>query len=345
MSLAYFVDKHGKLSLKEDLRFEGEEGEEERTETHGSFENAPSLQSVPSIERPTSGSSSTYPPVESPSGTKEATQIQKNLNTTGVDEVARLAPSEPEPIPGPSTAMGPSNSAGSAAAQPALVSGKPGGPGGPPPSDGRFFNDPLNLRTIMTGTSDGYRSPEPPSRLDTLSPLRHLHNNRTMPGGGPTGLNPSGVATERLRPSFSVPQPVGTQPPKDPGPSMEHGYGPPPPSSSSSVLPVELMVYNDLMMDIGTAQYLGAEKREPVLYSPRPANDGGGINGFGFNANRYQRQEVSSYHVVYEPPQTVSSFGYPQPGQPSCGVGLMPAQQMHSNFGGQRPPGGMTDYK
>lgn len=346
MGLAYFVDKHGKLSLKEDLRFEGEEEEKERTETHGStsFENSPSPQSVPSVERSTSGSSSTYHPAESPSGTKEATQIQKNLSTTGVDEVVRLAAFKPEPIPGPGTVMGLSNSAGSTTAQPSLVPGKPGGPGGPPPTDGRFFNDPLNLRTIMTGTSDGYRSPEPPSRLDTLSPLRH-HNHRIIPGGGPTRLNPSGVATEQLRPSFSVPQSVGAQPSKDPGPGMEHGCGPPPPLSSSSVLPVELMAYNDLVMDIGTAQYLGAEKREPVPCSPMPTNDGGGINGFGLNANGHRRQGVSSYHVVHEPPQTVSSFGYPQPGHPSCGVGLVPAQQMHSSFGGQRPPGGMTDYK
>lgn len=36
--------------------------------------------------------------------------------------------------------------------------------------------------------------------------------------------------------------------------SMEYGYGQVPLLSSSSMLPVKVMVYNDLAMDTGTAQ-------------------------------------------------------------------------------------------
>lgn len=43
-----------------------------------------------------------------------------------------------------------------------------------PPTTGRGGPQP-NLRAVVTGTGDEYRSPESPSGLDTLSPLHYLH--------------------------------------------------------------------------------------------------------------------------------------------------------------------------
>ena len=259
--------------------------------------------------------------------------MQTALNTTAAGGVSQLAPSRPQPVPWSSRA-GPLDSAGPTAVQPGFVPGRSGGSGGPPPPDGRFFNNPLNIRAIITGSSDGYRSPEPPSRLDTLSPLHYLHRDRLIPGGGPSGSNLMGM--EGFRPSFSASHPTATQPPNNPGPGMEYGNG-------SSVLPVELIAYNDLMMDIGTAQYLGAEIQEPVANSSTPTNDGGGINSSGSGTNGYQLQGVS-HHVPHEPPQTMSSFGFSQPGQPSCGVSHISTQQASTNSWVRRPVGGITDY-
>jgi len=328
------VDKYGKISLKEARWFEEEEGGESYGST--SFENTPSPQSAPSVERSTSGSSSIYPAAEDHNDINEVTPIQSTLNTTTVDEVTQLAPSKPQPL-------GPLESAGPTAVQPNFVPGKPGGP--PPPPDGRFFNNPLNLRAIITGSSDGYRSPGPPSRLDTLSPLRYLHGDRLIPGGGPPGLKPM----EGLRSPFSAPHPLPTQPSDGPGLGMEYGNGRQSAPSSSSVLPAELIAYNDLMMDIGTAQCLGVETQEPALPAPfanpsMPTNDGWDIDSSGSGTNGYQWQEVS-HNVLHDPPQTMSPFGHLQQGQPSCGVGYMSAQQVHTNSLGQWPAGGITDYK
>ena len=337
----YFVDRYGRISLKEAQR--SEEGEKE-TDSYGStsFENTPSPQSVPSMEYSTSGSSSVYPATESHSDIEEVVQIQTSLNTAAVDEVTDFAPSKSKPVPVQSKAMELSDSA----VQPGLIPRKLGA-GGPPPPDGRLFNDPRNLRTIMTGTGDGYRSPEPPFRLGTLPLPHYLHKDRPMLGGGPSGLSPSETLTGQLRPPFSVPQPTATQPSNSPGLGMEYGYGPLPTLSSSSVLPAKLMVYNDLIMDIGTAQYLGSEMREQTLPPPvnplMPADDGGRIRDTSSSANWYQWHGVS-HHALHERPQVMSSFGYPQPGQPSCGVAHISTQQTHTNFEGQWPPGVITDF-
>lgn len=338
MGLLHFVDKHGKLSLKEARWFEEEEAGGTDSCDSASTENTPLPQSVPLVERSTSGSSSIHTSNASPN-TTEVTPTRSSLNTTAVDKVTQLAPSKLEPVPGLNTTVEPLESGGPSTVQPDLIPGKSAGSGGPPPPDGRFFNSPLNLRTIMTGAGDGYRSPDPPSRLGTLSPLYRMHNEHPALGGGPTvsGFNPSEMATGMLKPSFSVPRSTTTQPPNGPGLNAEYGYGvPPPPLPNSSVLPAELMVYNDLMMDIGTAQYLGREMRElgpsPFVHPSVPTNDGRGVDGSSWGTNGYQRQGVS-HHMAHEPPQAMSSFGYPQPGQPHYEVGHVSAQQMHTNFG------------
>ena len=340
MGQLYFVDRYGRLSLKE-ARWLEEEGTDSHSST--SFENTPLPQLVPSMKRSTSGPSSIYPSAESPESIGEVTAIRSGSNATAVDEVTRLASPKPEPAPGQSNDGESLESGRLAAAQPGPTPGKSGGLGGPPPPDGRFFNNPLNLRTIMTGTGDGYRSPEPVSRLGTLSPLHHLHKDRPILGGGSLGM-----ATERPRPSFSAPQAIATQPPNGPGFGAEYGHGLPPPLSTSSVLPPELTAYNDLMMDIGTAQYLGTEVREPgpppFVYPPVPTNDGGSASDSGLSINGYQRQGVS-YHVVHGSPQTMPSFGYHQQGQPYRGVDHISAQQMDTNCGAQWPTGGITDYR
>jgi len=198
----------------------------------------------------------------------------------------------------------------------------------------------------MTGSGDGYRSPEPPSRLATISPpFYSLHRGR-QPLGGPSnsGYNPSGVTMERPGPSFSAQQPATTQSPNNPGFGTGLGCGPPPALSNSSVLPVELMAYNDLMMDICTAQYLGAELQAPgpppFVHPTMSTNNGGGVDGFGSNINAYQWQGASQN--VHELPQTMPPFGYPQPGQPQMQA---TAQQTGTNFGGQWPTGSITDYE
>jgi len=335
------VDEYGQFSSEEARWFE-EEAEESDPYDSTSLENTPSIRSVPSMGRSTSGSSSIYPSAESSDGVEGVTSTRTYSNTTMDDEVTRLAPPKPESVPGLSGAVGPLESAGPVTVRPGLIPERSGGIGGPPPPDGRFFNNPLNLRTIMTGTGDGYRSPEPPSRRDTLSPRRHPG----LDGGPPvSGLNPSEIAAEQLRQSSSVPQPAVTQPP-DLG--MDGGYGAPPVSSSSLVLPVELMVYNDLMVDIGTAQYLGAEMREPgpppFAYPPMPVNGGRGVNGFGSNTNGY-RWEDFPRHATHEPPQTVPSVWYPQQDQPYRGGDHTSAQHAHTGYEGQWPTSGIVDYK
>ena len=316
-----------------------------------SLENVPSPRSAPSVERSKPDSSSIYPSAESPGSIEGITSTWTSSKTTEADGVTQLAPPKPERIPGPGKVAGSLEPPGPTSVQQGSVPGKSGGLGGPPPSDGRFFSNPLNLRTITTGTGDGYRSPGPPSRLDTISPLHHTYRDRLMVGDGLTvpGLNQSlsEMATERFRPPHA-PQQVATQPPNDPGLGTEHRYGQLPPPSDSSVLPAELMAYNDLMVDIGTARYLGKEMREPgpspFAHPPMSTNSGRDASGSGLSTNGYQRQGFP-HSAMHEPPQTVLPFGYPQQGQPYCGVGHPSAQQTHVNYGGQRPTGGIMDYR
>lgn len=322
--LLCFVDKDGKVSLKE-----GQEGEERETDSHRStsFENTPSPWSVPSVERSTSGSSSSDLPAGSPDSSEGAAKTQMNLGTAAANEVI-------QPGPGPMQITEQLKSAVPAAVQPP---GTSGGQSGPPPQEGRFFNNPMNIRTLMTGSGDGYRSPEPSCRLDTLSPLHHTYTERTMSSPMISGfdLSGTGTAAERTGPStFSAHQPAVIQPPNNPGPGMEYGYEAL--LSSSSVLPAELMVYNDLMMDLGTGQYLGNEAEGPgPLPFTHPSVDGDtGING-------YQWQGMSQ-HI---PQQEISTFGYPQPGQPHHGVNQASEQQAGTSFGGQWPTRGIVDYR
>lgn len=335
--LLFFVDKYGERS-SEEAQNSDEGGSDSYHST--SFENTPSLQSVLSVERSTSGSSSVYPSAESSDGIEEVTPTRTRLDTTADGGITRAAPTNPESVPRQNGAVEPLESAGPAVIRPGPVPGKPGD--GPPPPDGRFFSDPLNLRTIMTGTGDGYRSPEPPSRRNAFSPPRH---HQTLGGSLPVSrLNPPEMAA----PSFSVPQPVMTQPPNEPGLGTGQGYGSLPPLSSSLVLPVELMVYNDLMVDIGTAQYLGVEMQgpgpSPFAHPPMPAHDGRGVDGFGSHANGY-RWEDPSHRVTNEPPQVVPSFWYAQQDRPYHGVDHAPARQAYAGNEGQWPANGIVDYK
>ena len=335
--LLYFVDKHGKWSS------EDAQSSDEGSDSHNStpFENTPSLQSVLSVERSTSGSSLVYPSAESSDGTEVevVTPTLAGLNTTGDSGTTRVELTKPKSVPRKNGAVGPLEFSVPVAIRP-LISRQPGG--GPPPPDGRFFSNPLNLRTIITGTGDGYRSPEPPSRRNGFSPPRR---HPTLGGSLPVSeLN----LPEMVVPSFSVPQPVVTQASNDPGLGMEHGYGPSPPSSSSLVLPVELMVYTDLMVDIGTAQYLGGEMREPgpspFAHPPMLAHVGRGVNGSGSRTDGYRWEDLS-HCATNGPPQVVPSVWYPQQDQPYRGVDHAPAQQVYAGNEGQWPTSGIVDYK
>jgi len=102
-------------------------------------------------------------------------------------------------------------------------------------------------------------------------------------------------------------------------------------------------VYNDLMMDLGTGQYLGTELGDlgrvhpPFIHPSTPANDCGGVNNGVGGMNGYQP-------LAQEPSQTVSSFDYPQSCQPHRGVGHTSGQSTSTGFEGQRPTGGIVDY-
>jgi hypothetical protein len=344
--LLCFVDKHGKLSSKEARGFEEEEEEEEEedgTDSYVPTSSEPSPQSVPSMERSTSGSSSTHPSAGSPGSIDEAVPARTSLSPTTVNEATQPAPSKPEPVPKPGIATESLEAAVLMDVQPDITTRTFGAPGGPPPPDGRFFNNPVSLRTLMTGSGDGYRSPEPPSRLDTLFPLQSAHRECPRTDSYPTdsGFNLSEMATERLGPSFSAQQPVSAQSPGGFGFGMEYGRGSMPAVSSSSVLPVELVAYNDLMMDIGIAQCLGTGMQDlgspPFVHPSMSTNDGEGVDG-------YQWQGISE-QVMHELPQTTLPFGYPQPGQAHHGGSQSSAQQAGANFGGQWPTAGIVDYK
>lgn len=299
MGLLYFIDRHGRQTLKE-TRLPEEGGQET-----DSF----------------------------------ASSIRTSLDAAAVGGVTKNTTSRHEPVPGPNNAAVPLEPVGPTFVQPGPAPGKSGAPGGPPPPDGRFFNDPLNLRTMIIGTGDGYRSPEPPPRLNSLSPLIHAHKDRSMLGNGQraSGIDASETTPERLEWSTFAPQPTAAQPLNGPGPGTEYGYGPPLSSSNWSVLPAELMVYNDLMMDIGTAQYLGADIREQW---PIPTDGNGDVDGSNSSTDGYQWQSAS-YPVMQEPPQTLSSFGYPQQGHPDH----TSVEQTLADGKGQWHTGGIADYE
>lgn len=337
--LVCFIDKYGKLSLKEG---QWSEDEERGTDSYPptSFENTPSPQSVPSVERSMSESSSGDPSDWSIGSTEEAAPTRISLHTAAAKEVSQPTPSQPVPmrVTEPSTAAVP------ATVQPGLF---PRGPGGLPQPEGRFFNNPANIRTLVTGSGDGYRSPVPPSRAETLFPLYHMHRERVTPGVRPTnpGFDLSGMAAESTGPSFSAQWADVTQTTNSPGLGTDYGCGPWPPLSSSSVLPAELMAYNDLMMDIGIGQYLGTGVRDleppPFIHPSTTTNESGGVNDFGMNGHQWQD---TSQHMMRELPQTVSSLGYPQPSGPDHEGGHTSGQQAGASFGGQWPSGGITDY-
>ena len=173
----------------------------------------------------------------------------------------------------------------------------------------------------MTGSGDGYRSPEPQSRLDTLSPLHHPDKERLA-----FDRSPKEIGTG---PPFSAEPSLVTQSPKSPSPS---------------VFPAELMVYNDLMMDISTAQYLGIEIGDPgpppSVHPSTPTNYGRGADGM----NEYRWQGVRQ-DTAHELPQKTSLFDYSQPDQPQGGMGHTPAQQMGTEGWGPWPAGGVVDYE
>ena len=321
-----------------------EEEEEVGTDSDGSIspENTHPPHLAPSIERSISGSSSVgpssiYPSTESP-GRIEATPFWTRLDTTPID-----------PVPVPSEGVELLEPAGPMAIRPGLIPGRSGGLGGPPPPDGRFFSNPLNLRAVLTGIGDGYMSPEYPSQLGNLSPLHPVYkDHRTMGGDAQTpGSNPPGVAAELLGPSLSVP-PAVTQIHNDPGLGTEYGCRPSLPWSSSSVFSAELMAYDDLMRDIGTAQYLGTEMREPLpppfAHPSMSANGDMGINGSGSSTDGY-RWQGAPHHGTHEPAQTSPLFGHLYPGQPRYGADRVSAQQAYGSREGQWPTGSITDYK
>lgn len=274
----------------------------------------------------------------------------ESLNPSATSEITRPAPPKSEPGPEPMRITEPLGAAVPASFQPGLISRTSGEPGSAPPPEGKFFNNPANIRTLITGSGDGYRSPEPPYRLDILPLLHHRHKEREMAHGNSTnyGFHPSGMATERTEPPFSTQQAVVSQPQNGPGSGMDYGYGSLPALSSSLVLPAELMVYNDLMMNISTGQYLGAGIQDlgppPFTHPPAPMNPGGGFTGLVAN-DVNQWQGISRGIVAPEPSERNSPFGYPQPFQPHYGLDRNSGQQMGTSFVGQWPTGGTIDYK
>jgi hypothetical protein len=347
MGMLCFVDKYGRFSLKEAQW--SEDDEERGTDSYGSasFENTPSPPLIPSVERSISGSSSNDLSVGSPGSLEEVISTRAGPSATKINEASRPAPSKREPGPGPGKIMEPTKSPAPGIAQSSFI---PGISTGTPPPKGRFFNNPVNLRTLMTGSGDGYRSPEPPSRSDTFSPL-HIPREPQTFGGGPTNPRPHlpGAGTGQPGPTFyTQPAPLATQSSSNPGLGMGYGYGSLPPSSRSSVLPPELVAYNDLMVDIGIAQYLGTGMRDvgspPSVHPSMPPGYGGGTDSFGSNVNG-DRLEGFSQHTTDELLQTISPFEHSQLGQLHVVADHASAQRAGSGFEGQWPTGGTVDYK
>ena len=188
--------------------------------------------------------------------------------------------------------------------------------------------------------------PAIPTAIGPSSSLHHLHEERPTVGGGPTnsGILPE-TATEPPGPSFTAPQPTTTLPASGLSLDPELGYGQLPPLASSSVLPAELMVYNDLMMDIGTAQYLGTGVQDlgspQFAYPTVSANGNGG--DFGSSSNWYQLESVSQ--PVIQLPSMMRSAGYPPPDSQYRGMNQSFPGQTGTGFGGQWSPGGIRDYE
>lgn len=335
MGMFCFVDRHGKRSLRDAWRSEEDEETESNSYGSTSFENTPSSPSIPSVERSISGSSSSHLSPVSPSSVEEAIPTRIDQSPIMVGEITQTTPSEPGAIPGPE------NTTGSFEPSAPMDVGSSFIPGGPP--DGRFFNNPVSIRTLMTGSGDGYRSPEPPSRLQSLYPLHHLRRESTRADGGPTN---SGSRLPETATDWPGPSLTATLPTRGLGFDPERGYGQLPPLQNSSVLPAELMVYNDLMVDISTAQYLGTWMQDlgapPFAHPTMSANSGGG--DFDLSSNWYQLESVSQ-PVIHEPPSMMRSVGCPSPGSQCRGVNQSFAGQAGTGFGGQRSPGGIRDYK
>jgi hypothetical protein len=162
---------------------------------------------------------------------------------------------------------------------------------------------------------------------------------------GPTGLDPSEILAERLRSSISTPcQPVATPTSRRPWSLYEALVW----TTGTIVLVgvtcrLAVMVYSTTSRWIlgqrnTRARGCGGRSLRRSLSLPTPTDGGGGTNGAGSGTNGYQWQGVP-HHVLHEPRQTISPFGYPQPGQPSYGVvAHIPAQQVDTDFEGQRPP-------
>jgi hypothetical protein len=108
------------------------------------------------------------------------------------------------------------------------------------------------------------------------------------------------------------------------------------------------MAYNDLMVDIGTAQYLGTEMQDvgspPSVHPFMPPNYGGGTDSFGSNVDGYQWKGFSQ-QTTDELLQSISSFGHSQPGQLHDVADHTSAQRAGAGFGGQWPNGAIVDYK
>jgi hypothetical protein len=145
---------------------------------------------------------------------------------------------------------------------------------------------------------------------DQLAPsyIPELHNTTCSLGGQTEGVDP-GTRRQTARSDgptgYGVIQP-GNLPPSDffaNNPYLRDGFGAPSPSEfssssetsetvgidratggangtrltedSSSVLPMGLMIYNDLMMDIeGTARFLGRDFHDSVLFGPTSTTTG-----------------------------------------------------------------------
>ena len=189
--------------------------------------------------------------------------------------------------------------------------------------------------------------PEPVPKI--VEPLEPAAPTTFGVGGGlmNSGIHLPETATEPPGPSFTAPQLATTLPASGPGFEPELGYGQLPPSASSSVLPAELMVYNDLIMDIGTAQCLGTGVQDlgspQFTYPTISANVDGG--DFGSSSNWYQWEGVPQ-PVIDEPPSMMpSTFGYHQPGPQYYGVNQSFVEQMGAGFEGKRSPRGVVDYK
>ena len=201
--------------------------------------------------------------------------------------------------------------------------------------------------TVNEVTQATPSKPEPVPKM--VEPLESAAPTTVGVGGELTdsGIHLPETAMEPPGPSFTAPQLATTLPASGPGFDPELGYGQLPPLASSSVLPAELMVYNDLIMDIGTAQYLGTGVQDlgshQFAYPTISAN--GDSGDFGWSSNGYQWEGISE-PVIHRPTSTMpSTFGYHQPGPQHCGANQFSAEQNDVDLVGQWSPGGIRNYK